>query len=59
MWDSFNYNGKTDYILVAKSKALKGKPKEWSKTIQGNLGIQKQTVLIQLAELEELYEHRE
>ncbi|XP_060216839.1 uncharacterized protein LOC132644270 [Lycium barbarum] len=43
-WDSFNHSGKPDYILVTKLKALKGKLKEWSKTTQGNLGIQKQKV---------------
>ncbi|XP_060178322.1 uncharacterized protein LOC132608294 [Lycium barbarum] len=57
-WESFNYSGKPDFILVAKLKALKGKLKEWSKTTQGNLGMQKQVVLAQLAELEEIQDHR-
>lgn len=30
---------KPDFVLVAKLKALKGKLKEWSKTIHGNLGL--------------------
>lgn len=38
------------YILALKLKALKFKLKEWSKTGQGNLGIQKQNVLTQLVE---------
>lgn len=45
-------------MLVAKLKALKEKQKGWSKTAQGNLGVQKQNVLKQLAELEEIQEHR-
>ncbi|KAG5630999.1 hypothetical protein H5410_002716 [Solanum commersonii] len=41
-WESFRFSGKPDFVLVAKLKALKGKLKEWSKTIHGNLGAQKQ-----------------
>lgn len=33
-WDSFDSNGKPDFKLVTKLKALKREPKEWSKTIQ-------------------------
>ncbi|WMV56229.1 hypothetical protein MTR67_049614 [Solanum verrucosum] len=47
-----------DYVLMAKLKALKGKLKEWRKTIQGNLKMQKALVLKQLADLEEIQEQR-
>ncbi|KAG5631014.1 hypothetical protein H5410_002731 [Solanum commersonii] len=57
-WESFRFSGKPDFVLVAKLKALKGKLKEWSKTIHGNLGAQKQNVLRQLTELEQIQEHR-
>ncbi|WMV44404.1 hypothetical protein MTR67_037789 [Solanum verrucosum] len=57
-WESFNYTGRPDYVLMAKLKALKGKLKEWRKTIQGNLKMQKANVLKQLADLEEIQEHR-
>lgn len=57
-WDSFDIQGSPDFILVAKLKALKNKLKDWRKTSQGNPGIQKQNVLAQLAELEEIQEHR-
>ncbi|KAG5606593.1 hypothetical protein H5410_028085 [Solanum commersonii] len=50
---------KMEYILALKLKALKIKLKEWSKTAQGNLGIQKQNVLSQLVELDRLQEQRE
>ncbi|WMV19032.1 hypothetical protein MTR67_012417 [Solanum verrucosum] len=57
-WENANFIGKSDYVLVAKLKALKEKLKEWSKTTQGNLGTQKQNVLKQLAELEKIQENR-
>uniref|UniRef100_M1CD35 Uncharacterized protein n=1 Tax=Solanum tuberosum TaxID=4113 RepID=M1CD35_SOLTU len=57
-WESFNYTGRPDYVLMAKLKALKGKLKEWRKTIQGNLKMQKANVLKQLADLEEIQEQR-
>lgn len=44
-WGSFNFLGSPNFVLVAKLKALKTKLKEWSKTSQRNLGIQKQSVL--------------
>ncbi|WMV37642.1 hypothetical protein MTR67_031027 [Solanum verrucosum] len=43
---------------VTKLKALKTKLKDWSKSVQGNLRIQKQLVLAKLAKLEEIQEHR-
>ncbi|KAH0720675.1 hypothetical protein KY284_005705 [Solanum tuberosum] len=57
-WDSFKYEGGPDYILTAKLKALKVKLKEWSKTRQGNLGVQKQNVLSQLEAIEKILECR-
>ncbi|WMV34091.1 hypothetical protein MTR67_027476 [Solanum verrucosum] len=57
-WESFNYTGRPDYVLMAKLKALKGKLKEWRKPIQGNLKMQKANVLKQLADLEEIQEQR-
>nr|XP_016450704.1 PREDICTED: uncharacterized protein LOC107775483 [Nicotiana tabacum] len=57
-WESFSCTGRPDYILAFKLKALKEKLKEWSKTIQGNLKIQKQHILDQLAEIEDIQELR-
>lgn len=57
-WDSFNYSDWPDYVLMARLKALKGKLKDWSKTIQGNLKLQKNKVITQLAELEAIQEQR-
>lgn len=34
------------------------KLKEWRRTIQGNLGLQKQNILSQLTELEEIQDQR-
>jgi len=57
-WDSEIFVGRPDYILACKMKALKVKLKEWSKTIQGNLGLQKQNILNQLYELDMIQEQR-
>lgn len=57
-WDSFSCVGRSDYVLALKLKALKEKLKEWSKSIQGNLDMQKLNILGQLAELEEIQELR-
>lgn len=57
-WKSFTCEGRPDYILAFKLKALKTKLKEWSKTMQGNLALRKASVLNQLAELEEVHEQR-
>uniref|UniRef100_M1BT70 Endonuclease/exonuclease/phosphatase domain-containing protein n=1 Tax=Solanum tuberosum TaxID=4113 RepID=M1BT70_SOLTU len=51
-WDSFNVRGRPDFILASKLRYLKDKLKEWSKTRQGNLGLQKQSILNQLAEFD-------
>lgn len=50
--------GGPDYILACKMKTLKVKLKEWSKTVQGNLGLQKQNILNQLYELDMIQEQR-
>ncbi|WMV41450.1 hypothetical protein MTR67_034835 [Solanum verrucosum] len=57
-WDSFPNVGNPDFVLVTKLKVLKTKLKDWSKSVQGNLRIQKQLVLAKLVELEEIQEHR-
>ncbi|XP_019242211.1 PREDICTED: uncharacterized protein LOC109222297 [Nicotiana attenuata] len=57
-WETFSCEGRPDYILALKLKALKGKLKEWSKLTQGNLNIQRLNLLGQLAELEETQELR-
>ncbi|WMV31298.1 hypothetical protein MTR67_024683 [Solanum verrucosum] len=57
-WGSFHFQGKPDFVLEAKLRALKEKSKEWSKTSQGNLKQQKQLVLNQLAELEMIQDQR-
>lgn len=51
-WNSFSYEGRPDYVLACKMKALKNKLKEWSKSEQGNLGSQRNTLLRNLAALE-------
>lgn len=56
--DSLVCGGRPDHILAYKSKALKDKLKEWSRSIQGNLGLQKQNIPNQLAELDEILDHR-
>ncbi|XP_070047419.1 uncharacterized protein [Nicotiana tomentosiformis] len=56
--NSFTCEGRLDLILVSKLKALKAKLKEWSKTLQGNLALQKTNILSQLAELEEIHDQR-
>ena len=43
---------------MAKLKAVKVKLKEWSKTRQGNLGVQKQHVLSQLEAIERIQKCR-
>ncbi|WMV29767.1 hypothetical protein MTR67_023152 [Solanum verrucosum] len=58
MVGSFHFQGKPDFVLVAKLRALKEKLKEWSKTSQGNLKQQKQLVLNQLAEIEMIQDQR-
>lgn len=55
-WDPFSSVGNPDFVLVAKLKALKTKLKDCKKSVQGNLGIQKQLVLAQLIGLEEIQE---
>lgn len=51
-WNDFEFYGKPDYILACKLKALKEKLKEWSRNEQGNLKLQKNNLLNQMAELE-------
>nr|XP_009767855.1 PREDICTED: uncharacterized protein LOC104218933 [Nicotiana sylvestris]XP_016468821.1 PREDICTED: uncharacterized protein LOC107791296 [Nicotiana tabacum] len=57
-WNSFSCEGSPDFILAFKLKTLKGKLKEWSRTLQGNLELQKTNVLNQLAQLEEIHDQR-
>lgn len=57
-WDSSIFEGRPDLILAFKLKALKGKLKEWSKTVQDNMEMQKQNTLRQLTELEEIQDQR-
>ncbi|KAG5575541.1 hypothetical protein H5410_055675 [Solanum commersonii] len=57
-WDSEIFMGRPDYILACKLKSLKVKLKEWSKTAQGNLGLQKQNILNQLYDLDVIQDHR-
>ncbi|WMV37865.1 hypothetical protein MTR67_031250 [Solanum verrucosum] len=57
-WDSIFYEGRPDFILAFKLRALKDKLKEWTKTSYGNLAMQKQSMLAKLAELEEIQDQR-
>ncbi|WMV57474.1 hypothetical protein MTR67_050859 [Solanum verrucosum] len=57
-WNSVIYVGRPDYILACKLRLLKDKLKEWSKTVHGNLGMQKQSILNQLAELDLIQDQR-
>lgn len=56
-WDYFACEERPDYILAFKLKAIKDKLKEWSKTTQGNLGLEKASSLNQLAKSEEIHNH--
>jgi len=58
-WESHHCRGRPDYILADKLKYLEGKLKEWSRTSQGNLGLQKQNILSQLTELEVIQDQRQ
>ncbi|KAG5593188.1 hypothetical protein H5410_043702 [Solanum commersonii] len=40
-WNSIVCEGRLDFILAFKSRALKDKLKEWAKTSNGNLAMQK------------------
>ncbi|KAG5619805.1 hypothetical protein H5410_005023 [Solanum commersonii] len=53
-WSSFDYQGRPDYVLASKLKALKHKLKEWSRSEQGNLGQQRKNVLEKLATLDNI-----
>ncbi|KAG5595381.1 hypothetical protein H5410_036613 [Solanum commersonii] len=57
-WDSIFCEGRPDFILAFKLRALKDKLKEWTKTSHGNLAMQKQSMLAKLAELEEIQDQR-
>lgn len=56
--DSLNSVGRPDYILSYKLKSLKAKPRDWSKTLQGNLEMLKFDTLNQLLELEKIQDLR-
>ncbi|XP_049347879.1 uncharacterized protein LOC125812432 [Solanum verrucosum] len=58
-WDSSIFRGKPDFILASKLKYMKGKLKEWRRTRQGNLGLQKQSILNQLADLGRIQDQRQ
>nr|XP_009608246.1 uncharacterized protein LOC104102270 [Nicotiana tomentosiformis] len=57
-WTSFEFSGRPNFILACKMKSLKGKLKEWSRSSQGNLGLQKTNMLNQLAMLDSTLEYR-
>ncbi|WMV07496.1 hypothetical protein MTR67_000881 [Solanum verrucosum] len=57
-WRSFDCEGRLDFILAFKLKALKVKLREWSKSAQGNSALQKQNIVNQLAEFEEVQDQR-
>nr|XP_009804761.1 PREDICTED: uncharacterized protein LOC104249929 [Nicotiana sylvestris] len=57
-WSSFEFSGKPDYILACKLKALKGKLKEWSRSSQGNLALQKTNLLSQIAAFDSIQDIR-
>ncbi|KAG5594744.1 hypothetical protein H5410_035976 [Solanum commersonii] len=57
-WNSIVCEGRSDFILAFKLRALKDKLKEWAKTSNGNLAMQKQNILAKLAELEEIQDQR-
>uniref|UniRef100_A0A0V0IXC5 Putative ovule protein n=1 Tax=Solanum chacoense TaxID=4108 RepID=A0A0V0IXC5_SOLCH len=57
-WNSIVCEGRPDFILAFKLRALKDKLKEWAKTSNGNLAMQKQNILAKLAELEEIQDQR-
>uniref|UniRef100_M1BXT6 Non-LTR retroelement reverse transcriptase n=1 Tax=Solanum tuberosum TaxID=4113 RepID=M1BXT6_SOLTU len=57
-WNSFEFSGRPDYILASKLKALKEKLKEWSRSDQGSLKLQKSRLLNQMADLDSILDSR-
>lgn len=57
-WTSFVIEGKPNYILAAKLKALKGKLKEWSSSTYVNLEMGKILILNQITELDNIQQQR-
>ncbi|CAN4127918.1 unnamed protein product [Withania somnifera] len=49
-WNSFKFEGRPDFILSCKMKALRSKLKEWSRSTQGNLGLQRKELLEKMTE---------
>lgn len=52
LWNNFNFGGRPDYVLTCKMKALKNKLKEWSREVQGNLGLLRKKLLEKLADFD-------
>lgn len=57
-WTSFIFEGRPDYILACKLKALKGRLKEWSQSNYGNVEIRKNLILHQISELDAIQQLR-
>ncbi|WMV37016.1 hypothetical protein MTR67_030401 [Solanum verrucosum] len=51
-WNKLNFGGRPDYVLACKMISLKNKLKEWSREVQGNLGIQRKKLLEKLADFD-------
>lgn len=58
-WTSLEIEGRPDYILACKLKALKGKLKERSLSSYGNLEREKAVILNQITELDAIKQQRD
>ena len=57
-WRSFDCEGRPDFILAFQLKTLKIELRECSKSAQGNLALQKENIVNQFAEFEEVQDQR-
>ncbi|KAG5611511.1 hypothetical protein H5410_022792 [Solanum commersonii] len=57
-WTSFEFEGRHDFILASKLKAMKTKLKDWSVSIYGNLEKRKKEMLNKVHEFDEIQQSR-
>ena len=48
-WEGFNIRGSYSFILIEKLKALKANLKRWTKKVSGNVTVNKELALNQVA----------
>ena len=57
-WQSFEFRGTHNYVLMEKMRALKVKLKAWNKEVFGNVEEQKKSVLKKVALLDDIESQR-